>query len=794
MARDQYSRGAVIRRRSSARHALIVAVTAVGLGAAFLAQPAAAQVPAGDLVTVREISVEGMRRIDPATVISYTGVEIGDTLTASEVNAVLRRLFETGLFESVELVPEGDTLTITVIENATVNVVAFEGNDLVPDEALSAAIRLQPRRAFNRGDAEADAQAIVDAYRGAGRFNARVEPVIIRQPDNRVDVVFEITEGEVTEVADIVFIGNRVYSDGDLRDVIATRRAGLLSRFLTSDNYNPDRLDLDRELLREFYLNEGFADFEVLSATAELNESRDAFLLTFAVDEGRRYTFGDLGIRSDAAGLTESDFEGVLSIEAGDFFGQDRIEEAIDAIEERAGELGYAFTTVTPRLGRDRDARLIDVTFEIGEGARAFVERIDIVGNSSTLDRVIRREFDLVEGDVFDARELSQTADRLRSLRYFSSVDVTARQGSSRDRAVVRAEVEDQRTGSLSFGVTFTQSEGVGFGVQLAERNFLGRGQQVSADLTLGGDSQATSISFVEPSFLDRDLGVGLRIFDTASETSTATYTQQKTGAEPFVRFPISQNGSLRLSYRISNDELDGGSNVGTVSQYILDEEGTALTSSVSATYTLDRRNSRVAPSAGAITVLGAELAGLGGDTAYLKTTARHRMHTAFRDESIFAFLELEAGAIVSDGDTRVTDRFFLGGTRFRGFAPAGVGPRDVYSATGFDIDDPLGGNYYAIARAQTSFPLGLPEDSGLFGGLFLNVGSVWGLDITDVAAASGRPQFSVDDDLKPRVSGGFSLFYDSPIGPLRLDFATDLLAEDGDDVEGFRLGAGRRF
>ncbi|MGB0498659.1 MAG: outer membrane protein assembly factor BamA [Rubricella sp.] len=780
-------------RIAGAARAAAIAV-ACGAGIVPAAGPVLAQAQPG-AVTIRQITVEGSTRIDPATIAAYSELSVGDTVSPSEINAAVGRIFATGLFETVEIIPAGDGLVISVVENPIINRVAFEGNELIPDEVLADAIRLQPRRPFDRGRAEADAQSIIEAYRAAGRFDASVRPVIIELPDNRVNVVFEIVEGEVLEIEQIVFLGNRRYTDRQLMDVIVSREAGLLSTFFTRDNYSTDRLRQDQEQLRQFYLSEGFADFDIASATAELNETRDGFILTFTVVEGDRYTFGDLSVSSRATGLSADQFDGLITARTGDTFSPDLIESTIQGMTDRAGDLGFAFTDVQPRVTRNAEARTIDVDFELREGERTFVERIDIVGNVETLDRVIRREFDIVEGDVYNARELAEAEDRIRALRFFNRVDVRTERGSQANQAVVRAEVEDGRTGSLDFGVTYSPSEGTGFAVSFAERNFLGRGQEISLSLNTSDDSRTTAFGFTEPRFLDRDLAVGFDIFDRQTSLSTADYQTSTLGFSPRVSFPVSERGRLSLGYRIAEEEIFGADDVNTVSQIIRDEQGDALSSSVTARYTYDRRNSRFAPTAGYIATLEGELAGLGGDVEYIRASARTRFHTGFRDDSIAAFIEFDVGAIEAPDGTRVIDRYFLGGTSFRGFAPGGIGPRDTFSDGTLDIDSALGGNYYAMVRTQVTFPLGFGDEAGIFGGVFLNAGTVWGLDVTSVPEDPGvRAAFTVDDSAELRASAGVSLFLETPIGPLRLDFATPLVEEDGDVSENFRLGVGRRF
>ncbi|MEL7216326.1 MAG: outer membrane protein assembly factor BamA [Pseudomonadota bacterium] len=762
-----------------------------GLSFFVQASPGVAQSGAFVLQTVE---VNGTRRVDPETVIAYADLSEGTQVTPRDLNEAVRKVFASGLFEDVRIVRQGSDILIEVVENPTINEIAFEGNELISDEVLAPVLRLQPRRAFRRADAEADAQALIEAYRSNGRFNAVVTPQIIRRADNRVDIVFEIDEGEITEVEKIVFIGNRRFSDGDLRQVIETKQAGFFSTFFRADNYNSDRLELDQELLRQFYLNEGHADFRVRSTVSELNTTRDAFFLTFTIEEGPIYSFGSIEVTSQTPGLEPETLRAGLTMQEGDQFDQSQIEDSISAMDEIAGEQGYPFSQIVPRVRRDDEALTVSLVFEAAEGPRAFVERIDIVGNTRTLDRVIRREFDLVEGDAFDARALAQTVDRLRALGFFSNVDVTTRRGRDEDSAIVRTEVEDQLTGSVNFGVTFASNVGLGVVTSLAENNLLGRGQRLALDLSVDGESRSTGLSLTEPRFLDRDLALGFEIYDRQFDRSTAAFQERNLGFEPNISFPISERGRLRLAYRISEDEIFDATDTDSVSLLIRQDEGIAITSSLRATYSLDYRNSRVAPTKGFFLSLTGEVAGLGGQAEYLKGIGRIRFHTAFTDE-IPAFIEFEGGLVEATDRTRITDRFFLGGSSFRGFAFGGIGPRDVDTSGATQVDSSLGGNAYGIVRLQTSFPVGLGSDSGIHGGVFLNAGSLWHLDNPSAPAEPGvRGAFTVDDSPLPRVSGGVTLFWDSAIGPLRVDFARSILRQDGDETESFRLGAGRRY
>lgn len=783
--------------RARLRSALGALVLGLALGAAAMTD-AAAQ----DRMSIQQIQVQGAQRIEEATIRSYLGIEEGDTVGPAEVNEALKRLVATGLFADARLTPRSDgVLLVEVAENPIINRISFEGNRQIEDDILQAQIRTRPRTAFTRARAEADAQTVVDIYRAAGRYSTTVEPKIIQQADNRVDLVFEITEGEVVGVSAVNFVGNAEYSDRRLRNVIETEESAWWKLLSQSDSYDPDRLEFDKELLRRFYFARGYADFEVVSAVAELNPERDGFFITFTVSEGEEYEVGEVKLVSNARGVVAEDFEDLLQTDPGDSYDADLVDRSIRKIQTRMGEQGVNFVDVRPRSNKRRgenDEPIIDLTYELNEGQRVYVERIEVEGNVRTLDRVIRREFQLVEGDAFNAYRLQQSRSNIGRLGYFSSVDVTTERGSADDRVVVRTVVQEQSTGDISFGLGFSSAESVGGNISLTERNFLGRGQFIRASVSLTTERQLFDFRFTEPYFLDRQLAAGFDIFhreiDNQDESS---FDLTETGLRPRVRFPISEESEISLRYLIENSDITGVPN--DASPLITADEGARITSSLGYTFTYDRRNDKLEPTEGFVLSIEQDFAGLGGDEMYISTEASVKGHQAFFREEVVASLEFAGGALVNFGeeDSRVTDRFRLGGDSFRGFETGGIGPRDTNSITldgdTVNVDDALGGKYYAVARADVTFPLGLPEEYGIFGGFFADAGTLWGLDetsYTDDAAAN----FSVDDSLALRAAAGATLFWSSPLGPLRANFALPILEEDEDKTEFFSFSVGTRF
>jgi outer membrane protein insertion porin family len=746
--------------------------------------PASAQILAqvGDREQV--VTVRGNRRIEIETILSYMDLRQGQTVTAEDLNRAVRRLFDTGLFRDVQIVPAPDQLIVEVSENPSINEIAFEGNDALADEDLEQIINLRSRLPFTVSAAEADAQAVIEVYRRTGRFGAEVEPVIIERSDNRVDLVFEINEGELTGVSAIDFVGNQVFSDGSLRGVIETTESGLLSQFIGSDVYDPDRLELDKELLRNFYFSRGYADFTVLSATAELAPDREGFFITFTVSEGEVYNFGELDAIVTAKGLDQEEFQALIPADlSGDTYDASAVEEITNDLTDLAGQRGFAFVQVRPRPRKNTGDRVIDLTFELAEGPRVFVERIEIEGNTQTLDRVIRRNIELVEGDPFDARRIREARNRIRALRYFSKVDISSEQGSSDDRAVLKVKVEEQSTGALSFGLGFSTSAGPIGNVALSERNFLGRGQILNLQVTAAGDTQIYDFRFVEPAFLDRDLSVGFHAFFVDDDrTDESDFEIVRLGFGPTVGFPLSEDTDLSLRYEFLREDVKVND---TASPAIIQDDGVRFTSRVGYTLTHDQRNDPIEPTSGYLLSLDQDFAGLGGDARYIRTQGTAKTWTSLFSDQVVASLELEGGAIYGfSDDIRINERFFLGGASLRGFEDSGVGPRDLLT------DDALGGNFRLISRLEVSFPLGLPEELGIFGGVFVDAGTLFDLD----GIRQDANGTDIDDSASFRVGAGGLLFIATPFGPLELSFGTPIIREDFDNSEFFRLSIGTRF
>jgi outer membrane protein insertion porin family len=690
----------------------------------------------------------------------------------------LKSLFATGLFADVTIRREADALIIRVVENPIINRVAFEGNQRIEDETLEAEVQLRPRVVYTRTRVQSDVQRIIEIYRRSGRFAANVEPKVIQLPQNRVDLVFEIDEGPLTGIRRINFVGNRKFSDSTLRDEIQTRESAWWRFFSTDDTYDPDRLTFDRELLRKFYLSEGYADFRVVSAVAELTSDREDFYITFTLEEGERYQFGAIDVDSRLRDLDGSELMPLVTVFEGDWYNADDVEDTIQELTDAVGNLGYAFVDIRPRLARDREARRVDVIFQIDEGPKVYVQRIDIVGNVRTLDKVIRREFRLVEGDAFNAAKIRRSQQAIRNLGFFQSVEVGTTQGEEPDQSILTVEVEEQSTGELSFGAGISTLDGLLGEVSIQERNLLGRGQNLRLAFTLSSRRQELDLSFTEPYFLGRNVSAGFDVFSkTLDLQRESSFDQDSVGFGLRSSYPVTDNLRHFLDYSLRRDEISDVDE--SASRLIREQEGSATTSSVGQTFEYDTRDNRVDPSEGFVLRLSQDLAGLGGDVRYFRNTVRYGNYWPVAGDWVASLL-LRQGYIVGlDQDVRINDRFFLGGNSLRGFETAGVGPRDVVTG------DALGGNLFYSGTIELSIPLNLTDAFDIRGKLFSDAGSLTTIDddgpeIADVGSV--------------RVSVGVGLAYKSPLGPIRVDFAQAVLKESFDETEIFRFSFGTRF
>ena len=743
---------------------------------------------------ITEIIVDGNRRIETETIRSYTEIETPAVLAIGEVNDAVQRVRDSNLFETVTAEVQGNKLKVTVVEFPTVNEVVFEGNERLGEKQLSALVRSQSRRIYSVSQVRDDANAIAEAYANQGRIAASVEPRIIRRSDNRVDVIFEIAEGGVVEIERLSFVGNRTFSDRRLRRVLNTKQAGLLRIFVQRDTYVEDRVEFDKQVLTDFYNSRGYIDFQVQAVTSELSKTKDSFFLTFRVQEGQQFSFGKITTTSDLEDVDPGDFENAIKIEQGDIYSPALVENTITRMERRALELGLDFVRVEPRVTRNNEGLALDIDFNLSRGPRVFVERIDIAGNTTTLDRVIRRQFKVVEGDALNPREIRASAERIRALGFFASSNVTTREGSAPNQRIVEVSVTEKPTGNLKFGANYNSANGVGLVASFREENFLGRGQATSFGINTTTSTRGFNFGFKEPSLFNRDLSLSFGVDYRGTSKNNARYNTGSFEIDAALGFPVSESGFFTPKLFYETEEL---TDVTTSSAVITGEaaEGDRKTLGLGYTYSFDNRRTGLNPKSGMFLRLSQDF-GLASDARFVRTNVKLGGETYVRNEDFKVTAILEGGALSYAGgsSSRVTDRFFLGSGLFRGFAPGGLGPREVDTSN--SINDALGGEYYAVARFETQFPIGLPEEYGIEFGAFFDAGSVWGLDSAHVGSGANQAPANtiLYDEFTLRAVAGVSIFWNTPIGPLRFNFTDAVKTAEYDVEQNFDLTISASF
>ena len=731
-----------------------------------------------DTGKIMSIEVLGAQRIDPETVISYSNLKAGDQSDPDTLDAALKTLFKTGLFADVDLVRVDNNLIINVVENPVINRIAFEGNKRIESVDLELELQLKPRLVFTRTKVQQDVQRLLTLYRLSGRFAAQVVPKIIRLDQNRVNLVFEIDEGPLSKIRNISFIGNKNFSDSELATVINTQEYAFWKILTSTDTYDPDRLSYDRELLRRFYLNKGYVDFKVLSAVAELTPDQKDFVITFSIDEGERYKFGKMNLISNLKGLQKKQLTSYMTTKEGDWYTANGVSETIDSISDQLGVLGFAFVKVNPIADRRRKQGVVNLAYTISRTRRTFVERIDIEGNLRTLDKVVRREFDIVEGDAFNISKLRRAKRRIRNLGFFAKANVKKELGKSEESTVIKVQVEEKSTGEISFGVGFSSLDGPLANVGIRERNLLGRGQDLNFNFQGSGSTQEFKIGFTEPYFLERRLSAGFDLFQVTTDRQTdSSFDERKAGGSLKLGYILGRDLSQRLKYQLKRTEIRNVDE--TASTLIKEQEGTNTVSQISQTTVFDKRDNRYEPKDGYVVSLTNELAGLSGDTQHFRTRIKTGYFVSLFEDKVLAFTA-ESGHIIGiDQDVNIGERFFLGGQAVRGFSNSGIGPRDGIT------NDALGGNNYYAGSIELRFPLGLGEELGINGSLFTDIGSLWSLD---------RDSRDILDSSGARASAGFGLSWATGLGLMRVDFASALLKEDWDETEFVRFSFGTRF
>ena len=789
---------------------------------------------------IKTIQVQGNQRVEANTVASYLLFAPGDPYSETRIDTSVKTLYATGLFADVAIDPRDGNVLISVIENPIINRVILEGNKSLKSDKITDEIEAEPRSIFTRSNIQEDVQRIIELYRQSGRFAATVSPKVVQQPQNRVDLIFEITEGPVTGVKRINIIGNAEFPDRRLRKEIATAESRWFKFFSSNDNYDPGRLEFDREQLRTFYTNRGFADFRVVSAVAELTPDQEDFYITFTVDEGEEYTWGEVSVETQLDELNPDFLKQILRIRKGDIYNASQVEDAIDTLNFAAGTTGYAFVDIQPDIKRNRDTKTVDLVFNVVEGPRVYIERIDIVGNTTTLDYVIRRELELVEGDAFNRILLDRSRNRVRALRFFEEVEITETQGSAPDRAVVEVAVKEQPTGELSFSAGFSSADAFLVDFSITQRNLRGRGQLLRFVIRASSNRREIDLRFTEPRFLGRNLAAGVELFDvTIDFLEEAGFRQSRRGGQVTLAFPLTENTSLSTRYSLRQENIEfpqenqcetiqasqnSGAGINPQDLQLLslcEQAGGRLSSILGYTFSWDRRNDPITPTGGFDVRFSQDLAGAGGDVKYLRTDVRANAYKGLF-KNVIASATLSGGYIRGWGGDAVTinDRYFKGNFDFRGYDNAGIGPRlvDVNGETGEVIlrRNALGGNAFGLAAAEVSFPVGVPN---LLGSIFVEAGTVGLLDDdfkSDFVSNTNQPGVTIGDacgdiaddgnaatfvtcqrsidSLSLRAMLGASVFWESPFGPIRFDFTKPLRQFDFDDRQSFQFTTRTRF
>ncbi len=797
--------------------------------------------PADAIQTIR---IVGNARIEEGTILSYMLVTPGDSFGSERVDRSLRTLYATGLFSDVSIMRDGSTLVVHVKENPLVNNISFEGNHNVKEDDLRKALELRPRAVFTVRMAQQDRTKLLGVYAGKGRFAATVEPFITRLPQNRVNVIFKIVEGPETKISRIVFVGNHAFSENDLKGVIDSREERLWRFFSSSDQFNPERVNFDRELIRRFYLEHGYADVQVTNTVAELSPERQAFFLTFQVNEGERYRVGKLTVKSNVPKVDAKPYAGLIKEEQGAFYNGNLVEKSSDLIQDAVRRANAnPFLVVNPRIARDRKKHLVDLEFDIAQGPRTYVERIDISGNTVTRDRVIRREFRFAEGDPNDPALIRQTKQRLTDLGYFSDVKVTPVPGSAADRVVVNTELTEKATGELSLGGGYSTTSGVLAQAGLRQHNLIGTGIDAGINGTIAERQSQVDISATDPYFLDRNLVAGGDIFYlTNNNQYVSDYSETRYGISARLGYAYNDHISQAFNYTVSDRDVNNISQFASV--YVQDEAGYSLLSQIGQTLSFDYRDSRVAPHSGFIVRIGNDLAGLGGDEHYLrsKIDTTYFIPLDFVTGNSLWGISLSQGAGYLDNfqsKERIIDRFFLGGDNLRGFLDQGVGPHSVaystcltsvaanFAATAtatspgsgacpqgdifYHGSDSIGGNFIYTQSTELHFPLPVPADFGLTGRTFVDSGGLSGLNVPPNAATSclatlprvhGRIVDDHGDSVSQcfydgggiRLSAGVGISWKSPFGLINIDFGIPLIKQPYDQTQVFKFGFGTRF
>lgn len=760
--------------------------------------PKSAVAPGG---VVAAINVTGNQRIETSTIIAYMVVQPGSPFDPDEINQSVKTLYATGLFSSVNISRDGNNLNVAVVENPVVDQVLFSGNKTVDDKAAAAAVSLKPRSVYTPAAAEADRRALLDAYAKKGYYNAEVTANIVKLSDNRVNVVFQCNDGSQTKISRITFIGNHRFSQSALRDVVSTRQSAWW-RFLSSaDQYSSDRVEYDEYLLHKFYFHKGYADFQVLSANSNLSPDRKSFYLTYTVSEGARYKIGDIKVVSNIRNLSNDELRGLVPLSKGDWFDGDALQEGVDALNKRATNLGYAFATVNPVVEPDTKNHTLNITLNVINGPRVWIQRIDVTGNTRTEDKVIRRELTVAEGDAYNQSKIDQSTQNLKNLGFFKDQKITTSPGSTPQQVVLNTAVQEQATGQFSLGGGYSTSLGALVNTGLSQNNFLGTGINASINAMVAQRGTQINLGMTDPYFLDRNLIAGWDLFRTVTNSYTSSsqnysYSESTIGGDLRLGYRFNQNVRQTFTYTISQRNIYDIPTGSSANIYIQNEAGKSSLSQISQTLTFDYVDDDQNPTSGLLIDLTTDLAGLGGDAKYYRLSPDIAYYIPLEhllgSKTWVLKISGSAGYL---GDMRgyrdkIEDRFFLGGDNLRGFADGGVGPysQEVRNSAGTITSQggQVGGRYMWTQSTELHFPLPVTKDLGMTGFAFVDVGSLWG--------ARPLTGTSLLDSSAPRMGAGAGVSWSTPFGLINLSLAQPVIKKRGDQVQQFRVSFGTRF
>jgi outer membrane protein insertion porin family len=752
---------------------------------------------------VNSIVVQGSRRVEADTIRSYFHPGPGGRLGPMEIDEALKALYATGLFSDVRINHVGGRLVVSVVENPVINQVAFEGNKKAKDEQLKVEVQSKPRGTLSKPTVQADVQRIIEIYHRSGRFDVTVVPKIIELPNNRVNLVFEIHEGPKTGVKEIRFVGAHAFSSGRLKDVIKTSESNWLSFLQTTDIYDPDRVEADRDLLRRFYLKHGYADVRIVSAAGEYDPAKKGFIVTFTIDEGAQYHVGTVDVVSNVHAIDPAALRGKIKLSPGNVYNADLVQKSVEAMTIEAAKRGYAFANVRPRGDRNFQAKTINLVFVVEEGTRAYIERINIHGNTRTRDYVIRREFDIGEGDAYNRALIDRAERRLKNLDFFKSVKITNEPGSAPDRVVININVEEKSTGEFSVSGGYSTADGFIGQVSVADRNLMGRGQFAKASLSFGQRTRGFDLSFVEPYLLGYRMAGGIDLFARQNLASSyVSYDTKTIGTNLRLGFALTEELALQPHYSIYRQEITlpdqyncwpASSTCTPASLPVRMElaQGPVTVSLVGYSLTYNTLDNVKSPTSGLLAQLKQDFAGVGGDVNFIRTTAEARNYYEVLPD-VVGVIKVQGGNVAGWGgkDLRMLDHFQMGPNLVRGFAPAGLGPRDLSSGT----NDALGGTLYWGASVEAQTPLYfLPKEIGIKLAAFADAGSLWDYRGPTTWSQTGETLTPTDSN-SVRSSVGIGLLWDSPLGPLRFDFAYPLSKESYDRTQVFRFSGGTKF